>query len=112
MSYGVPGHVAIRSVAEVPTQRQFTAWKLGAPVIRLIDVEAFGQASQVSAVAKELQPADVDYDALVVVCNALQDTDFALALRTARTHVSFASGAWLNGLADRLAQYCAMKAAL
>jgi len=92
-------------------QRSYAALLLAKMAARLITGEAFQSAEHVATVAKALQPTDAIHDGLEVASRLLSANDFDGVTRLLNTHVSFASGAWLEGLKPVIQEYCRTHAA-
>jgi curved DNA-binding protein CbpA len=101
----------IKESVSTEDQRRYAALALGKMAGRLIAGEAFESAEQVARVAKALQPNDPNYDGLEVASRLLHENDFDGVARLLNTHVSFASGAWLEGLKPVVQEFCATHAA-
>jgi curved DNA-binding protein CbpA len=104
---------ALQSLIDVSTEadeKRYTAAKLGRLCMQLVRYDAFDPAQRVARVAERLQPDDVDYNALHDISSALGRNDHDGALRIVRSHVSFASGGWLEQLKSAVLGYCKQKA--
>lgn len=101
----------IKESVSTEEQHRYAALVLGKMTGRLIAGEAFQYAEQVARGARELQPNDPNYDGLEVVSRLLRENDFDGVGRLLNTHVSFASGAWLEGLKPVIQGYCGTHAA-
>jgi curved DNA-binding protein CbpA len=87
-------------------QRRYAALALGKVANRLIAGEAFEPAEQVAKTAKGLQPDDPDYDGQEQASRLLHVNDFDALARLLKTHVSFATNGWLQGLKPMIQRYC------
>ena len=101
----------VREVSVDDAQKTFAAWKLGILSWQLILARGFRAAHMVAGAARELQPADTDYDALCEVASSMQTNALQRAARTVRSHIAFAKDGWLAKLGPAVLQYCEQHAA-
>jgi curved DNA-binding protein CbpA len=101
----------VREVSVDDAQKIFAAWKLATLSWQLILARRFRAAELVAGAARELQPADTDYDALCEVASSLETNALQRTARTVRSHIAFAKDGWLAKLGPALLQYCEEHAA-
>lgn len=87
-------------------QKSYAAFALGKLATRFIAGQAFGPAARIAHTAVVLDPQDTDYDGQLQVSRFLLANDFDSVERVLNTHVSFATGGWLNPLKTVVRDYC------
>lgn len=88
-------------------QKERAATAMGRVAWRLFRYQLFVHALPIARAAKQLCPADANYDGLETASSLLCNFDFDGARRLLFTHVAFAApGYWLGGLAQTIREYC------
>ena len=110
---GVRGQVARACrIACDDNQRQYVAMRLGLKSQALVAATDFEYAICLATAAKEVEPGDPEYTALLDLASSLDRNQIDTALRLVRTHPSFGESGWVKGLRPIVERYCSEKAAL
>lgn len=96
----------MKEIAGDEEQARLLAYKAGSMAKQLLKVELFDYAHAISAFAKDVQPADPDYDALLQLSAILHHRTFEKGLVLVRHHEAFVEGEWLDDIKQWFSEYC------
>lgn len=94
------------AVAKTNDEKQFVAYRVGMLAVELIRVDAYSRGALLASESKQLQPGDIDYEALHATADAIEHHRHQEALRLVRSHVSYAEDGWLASIGPVIKRYC------